>query len=76
MRNKLRLAEVQQETTDSSLLELSALEVRSLMQRYGVRSEACPEELELMDLMLALQEEGVEVVPAPQFVPSASSTVH
>ncbi|MGB0867005.1 MAG: hypothetical protein ACPGSC_10875, partial [Granulosicoccaceae bacterium] len=68
MRNKLRLAEVQQETTDSSLLELSALEVRSLMQRYGVRSEACPEELELMDLMLALQEEGVEVVPAPQFV--------
>ncbi len=76
MRNKLRLTQVQQETTDSALFELSAREVRSLMQRYGVRSEACPEELELMDLMVALQEEGVEVVPPPKYVPISSSSLH
>lgn len=76
MQNKLMLAEIQPEASECSLLELSASEVRALMQRFGVRSEACPEELELMDLMLALQDEGLAVVPPPQFVPLTSERVH
>lgn len=76
MREKLRLAEVQPDADDSALLELSAREVRILMQRFGVRSESCPDEAEIGRLMTALEAVGLAVAPPPQFVPQASSTLH
>lgn len=79
MQNKSMLAlssSSQTEAHDSALLELSAREVQALMRRFGVRSEACPEELEAIDLLIALQQDVQSVVPAPQYVPIAGRCVH
>jgi len=79
MQNKSMLAQrfnSQQESNESALLELSAREVQALMQRFGVRSKACPEELEAMDLLVVLQQETENLVPPPQYVPILGRCVH
>ena len=79
MQNKSMLTQdtqFQSESNDSSLLELSAREVKALMQRFGVRSEACPEELEALDLLLALQQDAKNLIPPPQFVPVSGRYIH
>ncbi len=63
-------------THDSALLELSAREVQTLMQRFGVPSQNATEQSELADMLLCLQIEAQAVVPAPQFVPLQRDCVH
>ena len=62
---------------DHSLLELSAREVQTLMKRFGIRSQGCPEELESLDeLMLTLELDLKKLVPKPHFVPCLDAPVH
>lgn len=61
---------------ESTLLELSAREIQALMQRFGVCSESCPEGLETIDLLLALQTDASTALPPPQFVPVSGNCVH